>query len=42
MRPVDVIEVENLSDELYTGKKIYGIRQIQTGAFRDAESRMAK
>ena len=37
-----MIEVENLGDELYSGKKIYGVRQIQTGAFRDAESRIGR
>jgi hypothetical protein len=26
----------------FGGKKIYGLRQIQTGAFRDAESRIAR
>lgn len=45
LRPIDVIEVENVTDSddsNFSGKKIYGLREIQAGAFRDAEARMPK
>ena len=42
-RPVDVMEVENIStDERFAGKKIYGFRQIQVGFFKDAKNRVDK
>lgn len=42
-RPMDIIEVKNLTtDEQFAGKKIYGMTEIQLGAFRDAHSRLEK
>jgi acylglycerol kinase len=40
-RPVSVIEVKNLSETL-EGKSLYGLRQVQVGAFNDAHERMDK
>lgn len=41
-RPVDVMEITNINDDdpKFHGRKLYGLRQIQVGAFRDSESRI--
>ncbi len=42
-RPVDVLQVENVgSDEAFKGKRIYGLSEVQMGAFRDAHDRLSK
>ncbi len=42
-RPVGVIEVRNASeDDSVKGKALYGLRQVQVGAFTDAHDRMDK
>lgn len=41
-RPIDVMQIENLSEDgsIFQGKKLYGLRQVQVGAFRDSQSRI--
>ena len=41
-RPIDVMQIQNLSEEesKFYGRKLYGLRQIQVGAFRDSQSRI--
>jgi acylglycerol kinase len=39
-RPVDIIEIENLSaDEEMRGRKLYGLNGIQMGAWKEADAR---
>ncbi len=42
-RPMYVMQVENIGEEEpFRGKKIYGMREVQLGAFRDAHERLPK
>lgn len=43
LRPLGVIQVKNIGDdEMVKGKSLYGLRQVQVGAFADAHERVDK
>lgn len=41
-RPVDVIQLENLSEGELQGRKLHAVSEFQIGAFKDAHKRMDK